>query len=178
MLKCSRCQEFKEEDLFNIDRSKKRGKSSYCKQCKKERESETRDSINSRQRKYYKLNKEKYKQYSLKIDHKEKYKKTIEKNPYYYRNKYNKNIAKYRFYYRNRQLLRKNATPKWADLEKIKILYEKAVWLEQLTGLKYHVDHVIPLNGKDVCGLHIWENLQILEASINISKSNNIIGDI
>ncbi len=65
-----------------------------------------------------------------------------------------------------------NATPKWTDLGKVKILYEKAKWLESLTGLKYHVDHIIPLKGKNVCGLHIWENLQILEASLNCSKGN------
>lgn len=66
------------------------------------------------------------------------------------------------------------ATPKWADRAKIRILYEKAMWLEQLTGLKYHVDHIIPLKGEGVCGLHCWENLQILEASINIKKGNRV----
>lgn len=65
-----------------------------------------------------------------------------------------------------------NATPDWANLDKIKVLYEKCKWLESLTGLKYHVDHIIPLQGKNVSGLHVWENLQILEANLNISKSN------
>ena len=67
-----------------------------------------------------------------------------------------------------------NATPKWSEDDKIKIVYEKAKWLESLTGLKYHVDHIIPLKGKNVCGLHVWANLQILEVSVNLKKSNTI----
>ncbi len=65
-----------------------------------------------------------------------------------------------------------NATPSWSEKDKILILYQKAKWLESLTGLKYHVDHIIPLQGQSVSGLHVWANLQILEASENIKKSN------
>jgi hypothetical protein len=75
-------------------------------------------------------------------------------------------------YTAKRRAKKLNATPSWADLEKIKVLYEKAKWLESLTGLKYHVDHVIPLINDNVCGLHCWHNLQILEESLNIKKSN------
>lgn len=64
------------------------------------------------------------------------------------------------------------ATPNWAELDKIKIVYEKAQWLAKLTGLCYHVDHIIPIAGEKVCGLHVWENLQILEKGLNQSKGN------
>jgi len=73
-----------------------------------------------------------------------------------------------------RRAIKLNATPSWFEKDKIAILYEKAKWLESITGLKYHVDHIIPLQGDNVCGLHVWANLQILEASINIAKSNNV----
>ena len=55
--------------------------------------------------------------------------------------------------------------PKWADKELIKEFY-----LNCPEG--YHVDHIIPLRGRDVSGLHVIENLQYLPAKENMSKGN------
>ena len=44
----------------------------------------------------------------------------------------------------------------------------------KLTGIKWHVDHVLPLNGKQVSGLHVWNNLQVIPAVVNLSKGNRV----
>jgi hypothetical protein len=67
---------------------------------------------------------------------------------------------------------RKRATPKWADIEKIKDFYRSAEALRMLTGEWYVVDHKVPLNGTKVSGLHTHDNLQILSAMDNAKKGN------
>ena len=57
--------------------------------------------------------------------------------------------------------------PAWADRGKIREVYEFA----KLTGM--HVDHVIPLKGATVCGLHIDTNLQLLPPEVNRAKWNS-----
>lgn len=57
------------------------------------------------------------------------------------------------------------ATPSWANLDKINEIY-----INCPEG--YHVDHIIPLQGKTVCGLHVENNLQYLPAIDNIKKGN------
>ena len=70
---------------------------------------------------------------------------------------------------------KKHRTPPWITKDQkkeIDSIYRRAKSLTEKTGVAYHVDHIIPLQGKLVSGLHVPENLQILPASLNISKSN------
>ena len=72
------------------------------------------------------------------------------------------------------------ATPSWLsnqNFEAIKEFYKEAKRLEDLFGGLYHVDHIVPLQGKSVCGLHVPWNLQVLTASENYSKSNKLMQD-
>lgn len=64
------------------------------------------------------------------------------------------------------------ATPLWVDLKAIEFFYSVAARCTKATGISYHVDHIVPLQGKNVCGLHVHYNLQILTARANISKGN------
>ena len=75
---------------------------------------------------------------------------------------------KYKFLARNsrRRTLIKQATPAWANIKDIQDVYLEASYFG------YHVDHIIPLRGKDVCGLHTWENLQVLSPIDNLRKGN------
>lgn len=65
-----------------------------------------------------------------------------------------------------------NATPRWADQEEIACIYNEAATLTRLTGIEHHVDHIVPLRSKLVCGLHVPDNLQILARQENLAKSN------
>ena len=60
----------------------------------------------------------------------------------------------------------------WADLDAIDGIYERAVALTEQTGVKHHVDHIIPMQGEKVSGLHVETNLQILTQAANCSKGN------
>ena len=69
----------------------------------------------------------------------------------------------------------KKATPKWLTQEHKKQIidtYELMRDCRTVTGEDYHVDHIVPLNGENICGLHVPWNLQVLPAYINIAKSN------
>lgn len=70
-----------------------------------------------------------------------------------------------------RRAAKRNQMPVWADRDAIKRIYERAQSF-RVTGQDVHVDHIIPLQSKIVCGLHVHQNLQILSATMNRSKSN------
>lgn len=64
------------------------------------------------------------------------------------------------------------AEPSWANTFFIAEAYRLAKLREKVCGGKWHVDHVVPLRSKLVCGLHVANNLQVIPASVNQRKSN------
>ena len=77
--------------------------------------------------------------------------------------------------YAKRRAAKLLRTPKWLtqdDTLLIEAKYAVAKWLTETVGTQYHVDHIIPLQGALVSGLHVPDNLCILKASENISKNN------
>ena len=87
------------------------------------------------------------------------------------------NPAKNRFYSMNRLAAKLNATPAWLtnkQKKEIAKIYKEAVAMEKRTGMKYHVDHIVPLQGKNVSGLHVPWNLQVLTATENVTKGNRL----
>ncbi len=71
-----------------------------------------------------------------------------------------------------RKAAKRNRTPGWANLSKIAEFYALASELTKTTGIKHVVDHVIPLQGLYVSGLHVENNLQVITALANASKGN------
>ena len=64
------------------------------------------------------------------------------------------------------------ATPAWANLDLVAAYYVIADAFTRGSGVRHEVDHVEPLRGKHVCGLHNEFNLQVLPAKINRAKGN------
>lgn len=89
--------------------------------------------------------------------------------------KNNPHVIKYHFLKRRETL--KNAIPSWYSSEEhlVEKIYKKRDQLNERWGLKFEVDHIIPLISDTVCGLHTWCNLQLLEESTNRSKHNHYI---
>ena len=147
---CTKCKLEKELSEFYANRGQKSGLNPSCKVCQS---ASNKASL-------------------LKGDRKAK------KNDYdkIYMVKYNKaNRSKRTAQENKRRAGKLEATPPWLTedhLKSIYSVYELAKECEVLTGDKYHVDHIVPLQGKNVCGLHVPWNLQVLPADINIKKGN------
>ena len=71
-----------------------------------------------------------------------------------------------------RRASKKKATPLWFDLEKVKYIYKLAKEGDLV------VDHIVPLNSKEVCGLHVQDNLRCISAELNTRKSNSYWPDM
>jgi hypothetical protein len=126
------------------------------------------------QKKYYLKNKELKKLYYLnnkneisekkkiyRLKNKEKIKKHIKE--YHLKNRHIRTSLNAK-----RKAAKLKATPKFANLEKIKEIYKNC-------PKGYQVDHIVPLQGKNVCGLHVEWNLQYLTPSENLSKHNKLL---
>lgn len=77
-----------------------------------------------------------------------------------------------------RRAAKMKAAPAWADKQKIQEFYFAARFLSMVTGEWYHVDHVVPLQSKIVCGLHCESNLAVVTSRENWAKFNTIWPDM
>lgn len=73
------------------------------------------------------------------------------------------------------------ATPKWLTKEHklaIRAFYEEAERLKSETGIDHEVDHIVPIRGGIVSGLHVPWNLRVITASENQTKNRKLIEDL
>lgn len=89
----------------------------------------------------------------------------IEKNKDYYR-------ARCAFYGAERYNNMKQARPKWANPFFMREIYHLAILRSRALGVPHHVDHIVPIKSKLVCGLHVENNMRVIPARTNIQKSN------
>jgi hypothetical protein len=69
----------------------------------------------------------------------------------------------------------RDATPPWLTRKQkaeIRQLYQIAITMTKTTGERYVVDHIVPLRGESVCGLHVPWNLRVITQDENLKKSN------
>lgn len=193
MKKCSKCGVVKPLEEFNKKKRSKDGRREQCRICQrsegKKYYRQNKEKVCKRTAKYYRDNKEKYAEYSREWCRKNpersrarylKYKHSNleacrQRDEEYRLNNLDRDAAKTAA----RRASKRQRTPKWLTEQHflgIASFYEEALRLEKETGIKHHVDHVIPLNGETVSGLHVPWNLQVIPAQENILKSNKFEG--
>ena len=72
----------------------------------------------------------------------------------------------------------REATPAWLTKEErlqMRDLYVQARKMTALTRERYVVDHIVPLRGEAVCGLHVPWNLRVITQDENLKKSNKLV---
>jgi hypothetical protein len=196
--RCPRCDTNKTYPEFRKNRSAKDGYDTYCKVCRKGM------ADPEYHKRYFQTHRKEFKVYAEKCNDKfgEKHKANkrqsyldnreailLEKKKYYLENK--ESILEYKSSYQKANRYKKNAieakrhtsklkrTPLWLtkdQLDQIEHFYWLSRDLYNVTGQKYNVDHIVPLQGKGVCGLHVPWNLQVLPVDINIAKGNKFDG--
>ena len=171
---CSKCSLSKPEtEYYTL-------KSLVCKDCTKERQrryhQRTRDKRLEAQKKYYSNNKDYFSAKNKKYRD-ENGESLREYNRQYSKEHYQKNKDYYIRKSRVRDGIKREATPDWlSDPHRahIRRTYKLRDIISDATGIEYHVDHIVPLRGKNVCGLHVPWNLRVITAEENLSKSNQL----
>ena len=75
----------------------------------------------------------------------------------------------------------RDATPKWLSPEQrmeIRLKYRLAIEMSRATGIRHAVDHEVPIQGEDVCGLHVPWNLQVITQEENLKKYNKHVDHV
>ena len=78
-------------------------------------------------------------------------------------------------YSRARKAGKRKAVPNWFNKVTTDKIYAQAAWLSLASGIKHHVDHIVPLKHELVCGLHCADNLRVITATENLSKHNRFV---
>lgn len=157
--RCSLCEQERTRDLFYFRKSGY--VSGWCKVCRKEYYSS----------RYKKVDKEKHKEKC-----REYYNKNLDKQRTYYRDYYKKRREEGYVQHRTKRV--RKATPKWlsgSQKAHIRRTYKLRDVIAEATGVEYHVDHIVPINGEGVCGLHVPWNLSVITAEANFKKGNKLV---
>ena len=173
---CPHCKNTKPFEAFYSSSTHKSGYASWCKQCEAQRGKEKFNRRKQAQlikaKEYRAANKESV---SATIKAwKERYPGRHEQA---IRNWVIRNPGKVNAKWMKREASKRQRTPSWLtdeDFWMMEQAYDIAAKRTQMLGIPFHVDHIVPLQGKTVSGLHVPWNLQVITAKANRMKSNKL----
>lgn len=183
-----KCKQLKNLNSFSKCKGRKDGLQKWCKPCAKEYKDTYRAlhkvEISAQGGDYYQRNRQKTLEKQKITRSKNRNKRRIYETEYYTLHK--EEIAAYKSQWMKdnpekvvSSRARRRALEDRAVLsglneghwKQMVFIYKEAARLTRETGIKHHVDHILPIRGKDITGLHAPWNLQILTASENLKKS-------
>lgn len=183
---CTKCLICKPINEFaNNGRS---GKHTSCKQCARDaarlwrlnNPEEAKERDRRKHEKHRAASLERMRKYSAKNSEKrsalEKERYAKEKEKIKQRNKAyrERNYGLVRVWNNARRASEKRATPPWANFLEMAAIYQLAARMTTETGEQYHVDHIYPLRGRNVSGLHVQNNMQVIKAAENLKKGTSL----
>ena len=174
MKACTKCGEEKPLDNFSKNKSKGDGLNNYCKPCMK-----AYKKVYDQQD----IAKESNRASSLRYHYANRKERIARSREYHAKNRDSVRARQKKYYDDNLPHMlqrasvgrgeRRKRVVSWANQQLIDAYYMEAKRLEELTGIQFHVDHIIPLQGELVSGLHVETNLQLLPAHENLRKKNS-----
>jgi len=186
---CKRCKLIYDKGYHEENKDRQRDQKKECYSENKEYILEQSNKWREKNKEYYKEydkeyrknNKEKIRKYNKKYYQKNKSKADTWNKKYYQEHKKEKkeyvkeygikNKEKMQIIYANRRARKKNAIPNNVCMKKVSYIYLLCSKFNGIYGyIKYHVDHIKPISKG---GLHHQDNLQILEAKLNMKKSDS-----
>lgn len=183
---CTSCGQAKPLDCFNRMTSGSQALRPACKECTRAANAaygaQNRDALLVKKREYAEQHRER--EYERRNAWRAVHRDQEKEQQRSYRNAHRKELTQYFKDYveRNpgkvyavwskRRASKRNQTPAWADPAKIEEIYQLAHEFRQ-AGFDVHVDHIVPISGRNVSGLHVEHNLRVCLAQHNRRKSNN-----
>jgi len=175
MKTCSWCRVVKPLEEFPRRASAKDGRNYYCKDCDNTKRKARRDAdietSRAKDNARYLVRRDAKRAYDR--EYYREHAKAIQERTAAYSEANRKALKPYHAQRQNKRRAKKiQATPGWANHDKIREFYEYADTLRLVLGEHFEVDHIVPLVSKLVCGLHTEANLQVVPRRENRTKCN------
>lgn len=172
---CACCGDAKSAHQFGRDKNRPDGLNPYCKACARAKSADyfaaNPDKVRETKNAYCRRNAERIRRWRR--ENAERLRAYWKAYGREYRKLFKAETAEKT---RRQQAARRRAVPNWFDADKAAAVYAEAMRL-RAEGKDVEVDHIFPISGLTVCGLHWHGNLQIIPSAANRSKGNKVCPD-